>query len=72
MNYPKFFLRSGLFVPLSLWITLLAFMMFGMLLNYANPGAWFYSTLYSKISLSILALVGFVVIICQVKACWKD
>jgi len=66
-----FFIRTSVFLPLAMWMTFILFMVFGLLIIYVDPGAWYYNTSYSYVTLSIHLLVLVAVIGWQVKACCK-
>jgi hypothetical protein len=71
MRVREFFIRIGLFLPLSIFGALLVLMLFGIGADLAGAQSIFYCTIYCKVCVGLLALVAMYVIYCQARACWK-
>ena len=71
MRVREFFVRIGLFLPMTVFGILFILMLFGIGADLIGAESLFYCTVYCKVCVAALALGGLYCVYCQARACCR-
>jgi len=72
MRTQEFFIRTGIFLPITVFVILFVLMLVGLSVDMLGAKSLFYLSGYWKTCMAILGAGAIAILICQVKACWKN